>query len=838
MKKYIKIISVILVVIAIAGIGVVYGFFNYTRTGQTQKVIAGSLYLTLNEGNDSITLANVFPETKEEARDATLHVPGTATNNTLTFTLKGKNTSENKDINYEILLNNGAETNGKERFETKDLVFDLIEVGENNEETLILDAVSYDELEDQKIWIDKVDKNTTDEIEITYKLRMWISDDVVISESDPDADYTPDEFKNRYASVKVAVEGDLENKVLPLLVGTDNLQTSNGETYFTNVIANNDTTNTEDTFELTVTSSNANVEFGYKDDAVIENISNANIDGKVSKLEINSNSKVKKLANELVITSTFVEEFTIPKNQKATFNIYLIPKYDNDEATDLSFTLKKNNTTVQEFVKHVSLQGTKTGVPQIEFVNREATYSGTSVTLDNVTIKNSDNTVYTGTETYTYYNGTGCSGTALVSAPINAGVYSVKIVAPGVGTDNDAIKCGTIKINKKNLTIKADDKTIPYGDNVTFVNTMTGFVNNETSSILSGTVNYTVKDGDTVVNNVSTLEVGTYMIVPSGTLEANNYNIAYVNGTLTIEKLAQPMTVSTPQSWSPTFSAESTQDKTFTAAANNQGTVTYSIASQVDSESTAVSYFSIPTSTTNSLRVAANTPVGTYTVVIRASTLGTDYYYAGNKDITMTVTIGALQCNAPTNVAISNAGVVTWTASSNCSSATHQVKVASGSYVDATNGVNKNSEIVAETGYRAVYVKAVAPNGNYISSDETSASTIVFSVTLTKGTGIASVTGAGNYISGATVTLGATASTGYTWSKWTQTSDGAQVSTTNAYSAMISTTTGNWAYTANAQEVWAENLSYSNTKTGLKDTSNNACTDVQCALDAIKRILP
>jgi uncharacterized repeat protein (TIGR02543 family) len=69
-------------------------------------------------------------------------------------------------------------------------------------------------------------------------------------------------------------------------------------------------------------------------------------------------------------------------------------------------------------------------------------------------------------------------------------------------------------------------------------------------------------------------------------------------------------------------------------------------------------------------------------------------------------------------------------------------------------------------------------------------------VTLTKGTGIASVTGNGTYEYGATVTLGATMSTGYDWSKWTKTSDGTQLSTTKAYSFTMGTS--DVAYTANA----------------------------------------
>ena len=130
---------VVLVLVLIAGVS--YAWFTYREEGETSKVIAGSLYLTMNEGNDTINIENIFPETKEEAR--------ARDNNFITFTLKGKNTSTQKDINYEIKLTNGTDKSGKERFNPEDLVFDLIEIGDNDEETIILDAVSYDELNEK-----------------------------------------------------------------------------------------------------------------------------------------------------------------------------------------------------------------------------------------------------------------------------------------------------------------------------------------------------------------------------------------------------------------------------------------------------------------------------------------------------------------------------------------------------------------------------------------------------------------------------------------------------------------------------------------------------------------
>ena len=67
-----------------------------------------------------------------------------------------------------------------------------------------------------------------------------------------------------------------------------------------------------------------------------------------------------------------------------------------------------------------------------------------------------------------------------------------------------------------------------------------------------------------------------------------------------------------------------------------------------------------------------------------------------------------------------------------------------------------------------------------------------YTVTLTNGTGISATTGNGTYEYGASVTLGATVKTGYTWSKWT----GSAESTTKAYNFTMGA--GNVSYTANA----------------------------------------
>ena len=189
-------------------IGGSYAFFSYAKSGtKNYELVAGSVFLEYVDGTDTVSLTTVFPETKEEARSRT--------DNVVTFTIKGKNTTENKDIWYEILLFNGSEMAGKTRFNDNDLVFDLIEIDENGNEKYVVEASRYSSINNRRIWINKINRNTQEEITRTYKLRVWLSDDVLISDNtEKNPDYSTSVFENSYATVRVGVQGDLNEKSL------------------------------------------------------------------------------------------------------------------------------------------------------------------------------------------------------------------------------------------------------------------------------------------------------------------------------------------------------------------------------------------------------------------------------------------------------------------------------------------------------------------------------------------------------------------------------------------------------------------------------------------------
>ena len=216
MKNRKKIVIVIISIMLISLIGGAYAWFNYYRTGSNNNLIISDLYLYFGDGNDDILINNIYPESAQEARSHNLE------DNVLSFTINGKNTTD-KTIYYEIKLLYGNEKEAPyERFRDEDLLFDLIEIDENNDETYLLSAVNFDEINNTRIWVDTIDAETNNRISKRYKLRMWLKEDVLISDTDSKRSYCATDycveneraFKYHYASIKIAVYGDLIEKDL------------------------------------------------------------------------------------------------------------------------------------------------------------------------------------------------------------------------------------------------------------------------------------------------------------------------------------------------------------------------------------------------------------------------------------------------------------------------------------------------------------------------------------------------------------------------------------------------------------------------------------------------
>ncbi len=129
-------------------------------------------------------------------------------------------------------------------------------------------------------------------------------------------------------------------------------------------------------------------------------------------------------------------------------------------------------------------------------------------------------------------------GTLAFTTPATAAspVATYPITPSGLTSPNYTITFvnGTLTVGKAPLTVKAADKTKVYGSpNPAFTVTYTGFLNGDTAASLGGTLTYNTLAG-------TNSPVGLYSISPLG-LTSANYNITFVDGTLSITKA--PLTV-------------------------------------------------------------------------------------------------------------------------------------------------------------------------------------------------------------------------------------------------------------------------------------------------------
>ena len=395
------------------------------------------------------------------------------------------------------------------------------------------------------------------------------------------------------------------------------------------------------------------------------------------------------------------------------------------------------------------------------------------------------------------------------------------------------------KIDPKKITITASNQTVTYGtaiaQGVSKVSVAT-LVSGHNLSAITLTQSTTNAPGGTISASGA-------KILSGSTDVTGNYAITYKTGTLTIN--AKTLTIPSspnektyngnPQGSGITCPAGSTaggtqsatnqgtytqtctlnstsnyvwSDKTTTAksiswkidpkkitiTASNQ-TVTYgtAIAQGVSKVSVATLVSGHNLSAITLTQSTTNAPGGTISAsgakIVSGSTDVTSNYSMTYK--TGTLTINPATLLAPTNIKISTAGIVTWDSVSNASS--YQISMDNANWTAATSGVDYLSKLIASTGSKTVYVRAVG-TGNYSTSNNGTASTIVYTVTVnSNSTTMGTVdTSSYNVISGATYsassnklsfigtttgsttktlkTVTATAKSNYTFNNWSSVS--------------------------------------------------------------------
>ncbi len=232
-----------------------------------------------------------------------------------------------------------------------------------------------------------------------------------------------------------------------------------------------------------------------------------------------------------------------------------------------------------------------------------------------------------------------------------SGGMSNGVIHRALKSSDSFTTAGTVVYVAYNCTIPSADPTYtaPTARSLTYNGSAQTLVNS--GSVTSGgTMEYAIGSSNTSAptSGWSTTaptetNVGTYYVWWRIN-ETDGYNaVAAKCLTSSIGQADNPITYAN-QTWNYTF-ATSAQTKNLNQATNAQGTITYSLQSQ-----TGGSYFGFNTST-RVLTAAANTPVGTYTVVIRASADGNTNYKSGTKDSTVTVTIGKNSSSATAPIA-------------------------------------------------------------------------------------------------------------------------------------------------------------------------------------------
>ena len=314
-KVIIGIISLFIVTL----LGVAYAFYAYQRVGGQNEIVTGQIYMDYIETNQ-ITLSKAFPETKEEAFERN--------DNIFNFKINSKNTSS-ETIYYGISITEGDEKTGMNRIKPEDIRIYLESDGE-----VLIDGVRYNDWDNQRIYVATIAPGS-DETTKNYTLRMWVDENVMISDTNPKADYTAEVWNNSYASLKVNVDGNLQTMNMPLSIETGDTMVENNKAYFMVNLSNYTNISTyglrsSDTMDLVIEGTNDDIEFSYKDS----------------------------LGNEVTEPAESLNlSYPFNKNTNVEVQVFVTPKNDANGETDISITLNKNGERIQSLTKHMNVYG-------------------------------------------------------------------------------------------------------------------------------------------------------------------------------------------------------------------------------------------------------------------------------------------------------------------------------------------------------------------------------------------------------------------------------------------------------------------------------------------------
>ncbi len=348
-KKKIVLGSIVGVIIG-SLISVAYAVFILGNNSLNSQLVAGDIYMRYKE-NKSLTISDMIPSDTYNENDC------------FEFEIIGKNTSTNKNLVYNIVVEHGDDHETRdERILDKFLKFTLFEE-KNGEYVKLVDAISYDDISDgQVIWQEVIKNNTTNEVNHRYKLYAWVSGVLVGNTSD--ADYDSNTWSSIFASIKVNVNSSYTNNIMRIsnvnIMKKTNAEGSyvinnSMETTFTSTL---NTPSSEVIYEVTIENNDTNV----KKIERINVLNNSNNDITYEILNLDNNIVFAKTNKTFLVKVKYNIE-TLPNNVEDELNlIYIYSDFPNsinnpykiqyiEDLVDLSKSVNEGITYENKYIK-------------------------------------------------------------------------------------------------------------------------------------------------------------------------------------------------------------------------------------------------------------------------------------------------------------------------------------------------------------------------------------------------------------------------------------------------------------------------------------------------------
>ncbi len=473
-KKWILLTILSFLLITLTG---TYALWNYSKTTSNQQLVAGNIYMKYKGSGNNLNVTNIMPTDTYNKNDY------------FEFTIEGENTHK-KDIIYEIVLNHGDESddeNRTERIKDNLLKFRLVEVkeidGTEKEEELIQSG-SYADLSNKRIWIDRVTKENKENVKKTYRIYMWISKDTKIGNTE-DADYDAELWNKIFASIRITVNGDLNEKELTddyLIIHAAEIDSSNDYNL-------NDTPMTDEDIEVTLASKR-----------------------EITKFVVN------KSTSEILTRSIENQEY--PANYNEVSNAWEAKVVINESGVYEYYAVYPDNSNTQTYSFKININPDryeKIDIPTKALCKQKVTYNGQTQDL----IENPNQEDYT-LKNYSFID----AGVHEVTATLND---KEKTRWSNGTLDDLTIEC---EITPKDLIIIPDSYQAKIQGADEFNLTYTYAENLEDEKpLFNGSLSR--KEGDNI--GYYPINLGTLTLKDNGKFKANNYKLKLTNKVVNFE---------------------------------------------------------------------------------------------------------------------------------------------------------------------------------------------------------------------------------------------------------------------------------------------------------------